>query len=191
MNHSNEQTLRQRAESHGQGHVFRFWEQLTPKARTHLLESLSQVDFDLMDRLIARWVLNDPTPERFSSIAPVPTISMEDPSSDLAAAVFAAGEQALRNGKVGLLMVAGGQGTRLGFDGPKGCYPIGPITGKSLFAYHAEKILNLQRRYDTELPWYIMVSAANEAATRRFFQDNTHFGLDARNILFFSQRMAP
>ncbi len=101
------------------------------------------------------------------------------------------GEEALRAGRVGLLLVAGGQGTRLGFDGPKGAYPVGPLSKRSLFAFHAEKIMNLQRRYGCTLPWYIMVSDANEQATREFFREHNFFGLRNRDVTFFTQRMVP
>lgn len=191
MSTSRENVLRATACNHGQQHVFRFWEQLTPDARGQLLDMLAQVDFALMDALITRWVLNEPVPEQYAHIVPVTTIPPVAVGDREAAQAVAAGEEALRNGKVAVFVVAGGQGTRLGFDGPKGSYPIGPITGKSLFAYHAEKIQHLQRRYNVELPWYIMVSQANEASTRAFFQDNSYFGLDPGNILFFTQRMVP
>jgi UDP-N-acetylglucosamine/UDP-N-acetylgalactosamine diphosphorylase len=106
-------------------------------------------------------------------------------------AAWEAGEAALRAGRVGLFLVAGGQGTRLGFDGPKGAYPIGGVTGKSLFQYHAEKILNIQRRYGCTLPWYIMVSNTNEAATKAFFAEHGHFGLCPDDVHFLKQRMVP
>ena len=95
----------------------------------------------------------------------------------------------MRAGRVGLFLVAGGQGTRLGFEGPKGAYPIGPISQRSLFAFHAEKILNLQRRYAWPIPWYIMVSDTNDEATQAFFRENAFFGLKKDDVKFFRQRM--
>ncbi len=186
-----ETQLRERAAGHGQEHVFRFWDRLNPEERRCLLEDLGKVDFSLLDRLINTWILTEPPEEHFSEIVPIPVIPVVEPDHPDAMDAFEAGAQALRDGRVGIFVVAGGQGTRLGFDGPKGSYPIGPITGKSLFQYHAEKIKKLQELYHTSLPWYIMVSPANHAATRAYFKDNNCWGLDSANILFVAQRMVP
>ena len=182
-----EQQLRDLADQYGQGHIFRNWDQLDSAARGRFLAQIARVNFPLMRRLAETWILNTPEPERFSDIQPIPVIPPEpaDPSA------LAAGEQALARGEVGLFLVAGGQGTRLGFHGPKGCYPIGPVTGKTLFQYHAEKIRNLQRRYGCLLPWYIMVSETNEAATRAYFEQQQWFGLRRDQVYFLRQRMVP
>jgi len=182
---------RERLEANRQGHLVRFWDRLDADGRAGLLGEIEEIDFRLMDRLIGEWVLNDPPPEKFETIKPVPLIPKVEPGRPDAVEALAAGEEALRAGRVGLFLVAGGQGTRLGFDGPKGAYPIGPISKKSFFAFHAEKVQNLQRRYGCVLPWYIMVSNANEAATRGFFRDNAYFGLNASDVIFLKQRMAP
>ena len=171
--------------------MLRFWDTINDGEKQHLLAEIDTIDFALMKRLTEQWVFDEPPPERFEHIVPVPTLPIVDPGDRDALQARDAGEDALRQGRVGLLLVAGGQGTRLGFDGPKGAYPIGPITKKSLFAYHAEKIRNLQRRYDCVLPWYIMVSEANEQATRVFFQANEFFGMNAHDVTFFKQRMVP
>lgn len=181
--------LREKAAQYGQSHLFRFWDGLSSSERAGLLDSLSQVDFALMDTLIKSWVLHEPAPEHFSRIEPVNVIPPVDENSDRTA--LDAGEQALRDGRVATFVVAGGQGTRLGFDSPKGAYPIGPITGKSLFHYHAEKIHNLQRRYETVIPWYVMVSPTNDGQTRDYFRQEQYFGLRPDNILFVRQRVVP
>lgn len=179
---------RRTAEAFGQEHLFRFWDELNGTERNELLGNIADIDFPRMQSLIEQWVLNEPAPERFQHIEPVPVITLDAPDTGEA---WDAGEAALRAGRVGLFLVAGGQGTRLGFDGPKGAYPIGPVTGKSLFAYHAEKILNLRRRYGCILPWYIMVSDANAAATEAFFAQHDFFGLGRAHVRFLRQRMAP
>src|SRR2546421_485072 len=78
----------------------------------------------------------------------------------------------------------GGGGPRLGFDGPKGTFPVGPLSGKSLFQVHAEKVLALGRRYGSPLPLYVMTGAENDAATRAYFEDHGHFGLDRGQVVF-------
>lgn len=188
---ASESQLRTTAEAHGQGHVFRFWDELSDAGRENLLADLAEVDFPLMDRLIETWVRQAPAAEQFDRIEPVPCIPVVDPEREDAREALAAGEAALREGRIGLFLVAGGQGTRLGFDGPKGSYPIGALTGKSLFQYHAEKIRNIQRRYGCILPWYIMVSRANGPATRDYFEKHDHFGLNPDDIYFITQHMVP
>ena len=81
--------------------------------------------------------------------------------------------------------VAGGQGTRLGYDGPKGAFPVTPVRGHSLFQVFAEKIRAAGARYGTTPPWLIMTSPANHAATQDFFAENNFFGLDRARVHFF------
>jgi len=185
------ESLQDSLERFGQSHVLRHWPDLRDPERRALERQLASVDFALMERLIDTWVRNDPPPETFKKITPVPTIPIADGSRADARQAWAAGEEALRAGRVGLLLVAGGQGTRLGYDGPKGAYPIGPITGRSLFAYHADKIHHAQRRYGCTLPWYIMVSETNRDETEAFFKDHAYFGLHDTDVHFFTQRMVP
>jgi UDP-N-acetylglucosamine/UDP-N-acetylgalactosamine diphosphorylase len=191
MSQTDVHAMREKLEQYGQQHVLRFWDTLNATERNALLGQLSTVDFPLMERLIQQWVLNEPDTEHFDSIEPIPVIPPVDPARSDAQEALEAGETALRQGRVGLFLVAGGQGTRLGFDGPKGAYPIGPLTGRSLFAYHASKIQNLQRRYGCVLPWYIMTSDTNDAATKAFFKENGYFGLSPKDVRFLQQRMVP
>jgi UDP-N-acetylglucosamine/UDP-N-acetylgalactosamine diphosphorylase len=103
----------------------------------------------------------------------------------------ARGQELLRAGKVGYVLVAGGQASRLGYDAPKGDYPIGPVTGRTLFAYHAQRLLAAQARHGKPTPWYVMTSPANDAATRAIFETNAFFGLDPADVFFFAQDMLP
>lgn len=186
-----ENELREIASRYGQSHVFQFWDELDNSRRQELLLQLQSIDFELMDRLIRQWIINEPSPEIFNEILPIPVIPLSEMETERGKEAWECGEEALRQGKVGLFLVAGGQGTRLGYEGPKGSYPIGPITKKSLFEYHAEKIRNLQRRYSCCLPWYIMVSESNEEATRSFFESHSYFGLNPKDVYFARQPMVP
>ena len=88
-------------------------------------------------------------------------------------------------------LVAGGQGTRLGFDGPKGAYEIGPVTRRTLFQLHAEKIAALSRRAGKTVPWYIMTSESNHNATVAYFREHAFHGLREDSVRFFRQDMLP
>jgi UDP-N-acetylglucosamine/UDP-N-acetylgalactosamine diphosphorylase len=120
-----------------------------------------------------------PSPYR---LAPIP-LEERNPAS------IPAGEATLRAGQVAVLLVAGGQGSRLGFDKPKGMFPIGPVSGMSLFEIHALKVLALRRRYNAQIPFLIMTSAATHDDTVAFFEEHKHFGLD--DVTFFQQGMMP
>ena len=89
-----------------------------------------------------------------------------------------AGRGVLAAGEVAVVIVAGGQGTRLGFDGPKGCYPIGPVSDRSLFQIHAEKVVALGRRHGAPVPLYVMTSPQNHAETAAFFERHDSFGVE-------------
>ncbi|MBK9383898.1 MAG: UTP--glucose-1-phosphate uridylyltransferase [Planctomycetes bacterium] len=101
------------------------------------------------------------------------------------------GEDLLRLGGVACVTVAGGQASRLGLDGPKGAFGVGPVSGATLFQILSEKILAAHRTYGAPLPWWIMTSEGNDAETRAFFAQHQHFGLDPGDVRFFAQRMIP
>ncbi|NOY79048.1 MAG: UDPGP type 1 family protein [Calditrichaeota bacterium] len=186
-------TLKESFEKAGQGHVFRFWDDLTEKEQKRFLEQLKKIDLDLINHLVETFIRN-PRPRRFDGeLEPPQTIPIPKTKAEIARAREAKkiGEEALRSGKVGLILVAGGQGTRLGYPGPKGMFPITPVKNKSLFQWHAEKIRALEKRYGVELPWYIMTSESNDQPTREFFEANNYFGLKASQIVFFVQDMLP
>jgi len=175
----------------GQEHVFRWWNDLDTAGRAGLLDQVEALDLELLDRL--RDLLDAPRRAmppgcRPPSYVPLPP----DPARHrLIASARAAGEQALRRGEVAVVTVAGGQGTRLGFDRPKGLFPIGPVTGKSLFQLHAEQIRALRRRYGRPVPWAVMVSEATDAPTREYFERQGRFGLPEEDVLLFRQGMLP
>lgn len=174
---------------HGQEHVLRFWESLDEDGRQGLLEQIATLDFSSIERMQAMLTDRDGAAVEFDpATEPAPVLS---PTDDESAAARAVGEDLLRDGKVGVILVAGGQGSRLGFDGPKGAYPVGPITNATLFEIHARKILNLETRFGAEIPFYIMTSDVNDGPTRAFFDEHDYFGLSRDRVTFFVQGMWP
>ena len=120
-------------------------------------------------------------------IAPAPMV----PHDALTDADRQTGEQILAQGQVAVLLVAGGQGTRLGFDKPKGMFPIGPVSNKSLFQIHAEKVFALSQRYGRPVPFLVMTSPATHSDTVAFFEENNHFRLPKSQVHFFEQGTMP
>ncbi|MBZ0136321.1 MAG: UDPGP type 1 family protein [Planctomycetes bacterium] len=186
--------LRAKFETAGQGHVFAWWDELGERARRRLTRQLEAVDLSrLPEMLAAVEALKSP---RARNLSPAPTYALGDETfpyalDDAARALAPQGEKELRDGRVGVLLVAGGQGTRLGFDGPKGCYPILPLTGMTLFEVFARKLLRVGREYGRTPPLYVMVGRHNEAATRNFWEDHDWFGLCPEDVQFFAQGEMP
>ena len=100
-------------------------------------------------------------------------------------------KQALRDGKVGAILVAGGQGSRLGFEHPKGMFEIGPVSNHSLFQILIERVLATARRYDTSVPLLVMTSPATHEETVAYLDANDRFGLPAEDLLVFCQGTMP
>ncbi|MGJ8635625.1 MAG: UTP--glucose-1-phosphate uridylyltransferase [Phycisphaerales bacterium] len=123
-------------------------------------------------------------------ISPAPYFALNDSSWDRAD-YTRRGEELIATSKVACFTVAGGQGSRLGYEGPKGCYPTSCVSGKSLFEMFAQTIYANERKYGATIPWYIMTSPLNHEQTITFFKDNKHFGLDPKNIRFFEQGVMP
>jgi len=186
--------MRKMLESHGQAHLLRFTDELTPPERTALMEQIQAVDFDELDGLIEKHLGQEQTYEPAGRIDPAPVIPVA-PVDEAAAAEYAAarerGDKLIASGKVAAFVVAGGQGTRLGYEGPKGCLEATPVTRKPLFQIFAEQILAASRRAAAAVPWYVMTSPGNDVATRAFFRRHGYFGLDENDVFFLAQGMMP
>lgn len=184
--------MRARFADAGQAHLFEGLELLGDEQRARYFQQLAAVDLDLVAQQSALlW--------RKSEVARA--VAMEPPElfplardNDLARRALEArrgGEALLEQGRVAFLLVAGGQASRLGYDGPKGAFQIGPVSRRSLFEIHARRIAAVRARYRVRVPWYVMTSPANHEATRAFFESHRHFGLDAGDVIFFAQAMIP
>ena len=159
--------------SAGQGHVLRWWDELDPAGRARLMEQLRSVDLDALRALIAdvRAGRINPSPAGRPELPDYVRLPSTPEEKSARENARAAGERLLRAGKVAAVTVAGGQGTRLGFDAPKGTFPIGPVSGRSLFQIHAERILATRRRCGGALPWYIMTSDATDQPTKDYLRE--------------------
>ncbi len=183
--------LKAHFEAHGQTHVFRFWERLEHAQRQRLLAQAAALDLPaLLDALRASQRRDAPAPGRLTP-PPVERIAEHGGSPARIEAARQRGEELLAAGRVAVLVVAGGQATRLGFEGPKGALPIGPVTERCLFEIHAQKLRGLGRRFGRTLPWYVMTSPATDAATRKLFAEAGGFGVASADVFFFEQAMVP
>jgi len=171
-----------------QEHVFQYWDRLLDSEKIELLEDISVINFQLLKQIYSHCSDDDKT-----EFSPAPYIPLPGNESDkkLFDEAGNAGASHIRNGKAAAFLVAGGQGSRLGFDGPKGKFPIGPVSGKTLFHFHAEKIKASEKKYGASIPFLIMTSRDNHTDTEIFFKKQNFFGLDPSNVHLFPQNMIP
>lgn len=180
----------------GQQHALRWWPELTENQRIALLDDLESIPWDLLDGLIQSHVLGSPATAPATRFKPA-IIHPHQPAPDqqaLYSQAMVTGEALLRDAKVAAFTVAGGQGTRLGFDGPKGALPVTPVGNRSLFELFAQMIRSASVRYGSAtgvIPWYVMTSRTNHDETVAFFEKHNRFGLPGDAIQFFQQRMLP
>ncbi len=182
-------------ETAGQAHVLRFYDDLNDAQRHELLAQIEGIDWPEVKRLVESHVRQKPTFKLPENVKPAPWYP-NTPPADLKDRYIEArklGEDLIRRGRVAAFTVAGGQGTRLGWDGPKGSFPATAIRSISLFESMAEYIRKTELKYHAAggIPWYIMTSPINDADTRTFFEKHRYFGLNPHNVMMFPQAMMP
>ncbi len=186
--------LRAHFADQGQEHVFRFWGDLDASQREALEAQARRLAPDLENLVVARKAaLAGELGSVADEIRPVDVVRLPCDGGQAAdhARARAKGLEMLRAGRVAVFVVAGGQGTRLGFDGPKGDYPIGPISKRSLFTIQAQKIQRVRSISGQDIPWYVMTSDATDAQTREIFARENNFGLPSEDVWIFPQQMVP
>lgn len=183
---------RERCANAGQEHLIAAWERLDEAGRARLGAQIAALDFELV-RELAELVASPPEHAAAQTLDPPELFPLERTPEQRARAAQATERAAelFSSGQVGYLLVAGGQASRLGYDAPKGMFPVGPVSRKSLFEFHAARLRAAKQRFGTHAPWYVMTSPANDAATKAFFRDKQFFGLDEGEVFFFSQAMNP
>jgi len=196
------ENTRNRYQAAGQDHLFTFWSKLTDAERNTLTRQLESINVERVNRVYEKATsteTNATDPHRVADpIEPLPVEACESVSANptKAGEWRQIGLQAVANGQVGVLLMAGGQGTRLGSSAPKGCYDIGLPSHKSLFQYQAERIVRLQTVAEAQfgkpkgsvvVPWYVMTSGPTRGETESFFAKNDHFGLNAKDVIIFEQ----
>jgi UDP-N-acetylglucosamine/UDP-N-acetylgalactosamine diphosphorylase len=181
-----------RLNQHGQSHLLRWWGELNEVQQARLASEVGAIDFAQLDRLIAELVRGDvATAPEAERVQPIDVIRLPQTDGERVVRRRAGGmgADALAAGEVGVILVAGGSGTRLGYEGPKGTFPIGPVSSASLFQIHAEKIAALATRHGRTIPLFIMTSPENHEVTVAFFEEHGRFGLD--HVRFFTQGQMP
>lgn len=218
-------TLRKTYEEAGQGHVFAFWDKLSPPQQDTFARQLSLIDVNRVNRIYKNAVAAEEpvTPQegeelpndtlsapnlvgtdRSRSPSPRPAELAPLPESAVACALNhpdeakwrETGLKAVADNQVAVLLMAGGQGTRLGSSSPKGMYDIHLPSGRTLFEYQAARIKRLEAvaaahagkaPEEVSIRWYVMTSGPTRPETEKYFQSKAYFGLRPENVIFFEQ----
>jgi UDP-N-acetylglucosamine/UDP-N-acetylgalactosamine diphosphorylase len=189
---ASESELRKLAAAFSQEHVFDFWSDLTAIERRHLLDQIRLIDFKLVRELYAGSHKSDDWSQLARQAEPPMAFRLDGSGNRWTVAESReVGKRALRAGEVGAVLVAGGQGTRLGFDHPKGMYEIGPVSGASLFQILFEKLIAVGRRHQTSVPLYLMTSQATHGETEAYLLEKRQFGLPELDLHIFCQGSMP
>jgi UDP-N-acetylglucosamine/UDP-N-acetylgalactosamine diphosphorylase len=186
------QQLLARLAPFGQEHVLAFWDELDAPSKEELAAQLESLDLGLIAELHRAGHEAEDWAELARRAAPPLAVRLADRQRAISAqAAQDRGWQALAAGQVGVVLVAGGQGTRLGFDHPKGMFEIGPVSGASLFQILFEKITARSRVAGMRIPLYLMTSPATHRETVEYLRANENFGLPAEDVTIFTQGTMP
>lgn len=195
--------LRQKYAQAGQDHVFSFYDELTDDEKASFLEQLESFQPERINEITHR-ALNPPAEDEGKAggqLEPMPEsgrASILDSKQDDLDAWYNQGLDLIAQNKVAVVLMAGGQGTRLGSSAPKGCYDIGLPSQKSLFQIQAERIRKIEQLAAQKsgaaapvVPWYVMTSGPTRGPTEEFFKEHNYFGLNPENVFIFEQGVLP
>lgn len=188
-------SLFQQVRQAGQGHLLQFWDDLNTDQQQQLAAQLAGLDWDL----ISSYDPSEPNGiaggEGEARRATPPSHLVRVPTTDQQRlewkAARSVGDAALRAGKVAAVLLAGGQGTRLGFKHSKGLFPIGPVTGKSLLEILASQVVAISEKYGCSIPYFVMTSDNTHEEIEAFYKQHNYFGLNPENVFLFHQGYAP
>ncbi len=188
------ESLRQQLAPWNQQHLLAHWDELSEVQRTGLAQQIAAIDFaELRDLFAGEHVQGDTDWRQVAQRAESPpTMQFETPPANLSdCTAIRMGEAALRAGRVAVVLVAGGQATRLGYNKPKGMFPIGPVSGATLFQIFCESVVALGRHYGHSVPLLVMTSPATHDDTVAFFEENQAFGIPQNDWRAFCQGTMP
>ena len=174
----------------GQEHLLKQYERLTDdKKKQEFLNSILTIDFDAINEIYLNSKKN--ITNKDFTIEPIKFIDKERIDEKEYIEYEKLGREIIKNGKLAVVTMAGGQGTRLGHTGPKGTFDLGLGNHKSIFEILCDTLKAENERYGVSVPWYIMTSDENNAETVEFFEKNNYFGYNKGDIFFFTQSKLP
>lgn len=195
--------LREKYAQAGQEQVFTFYDKLSAAEKRSLFDRISSIDPEHINHITQK-ALNppqDPENQGEAKLEPLPTSAtasiLDSPATDIDS-WYSSGLDLVAKGQVAVVLMAGGQGTRLGSSAPKGCFNIGLPSQKSLFQIQGERIYKVQQlaenmssKKNIVIPWYVMTSGPTRGPTEQFFQQHNYFGLCKDDVIIFEQGVLP
>lgn len=178
----NVNNINQWLKKNGQEHVLQFENELNEEERNELYAQISDIDFSVLN--------SKRIDEKRGKFSPLGCLNCKDIEQNREE-YEKIGIDAIKDGKVGAVLLAGGQGSRLGFDKPKGCFNIGVNKTLYIFECLINNLLDVVKKANAWIPLFIMTSEQNDAYTREFFEDHRYFGYSKDNIIFFTQEQYP
>ena len=175
---------------YNQEHLLYFFDNISQEEQNKLIKQILNINFEKILSLYQNSLIQDEISN--IDISPIPHIEKNNLSHNEIDYYSKIGEAIIKNNELAIVTMAGGQGSRLGYKGPKGTYMLNlkPIK-KSLFQIIAENIIETNNKYNVILPWYIMTSDENDKQTQDFFKINDFFGYPKEKIKFFKQSKLP
>ncbi len=170
-------------EKYNQEHLWKSYERLNDDDKNKLLEQIARIDFEKMKNLYAlsqtKNEIKDALiePMVYQDSAKLTEVEKQE--------IISLGEKAIKENKLAVVTMAGGQGTRLGHNGPKGTFDLGLDSHKSLFEIQCDILKNAKEKYGVAIPWYIMTSRENNDDTVAFFEKNNFFGYPREEANYF------
>lgn len=186
--------LLQQIEQSGQGHLLRFWNDLSVDEQRRLAGQIAGLDWELIESCRSKTSTDSSSGNEVRRATPpahMVRIAAQDSGQRDRRESRSLGEAALRSGQVGAVLLAGGQGTRLGFKQSKGLFPIGPVTGMSLLEILASQVKAMSEKYGRSIPYFVMTSDGTHDEIEAFYKQHDYFGLNPDDVFLFAQGFAP
>ncbi len=184
----NKEEAEAKLKKYGQEHLLNHFDKLDETTQAELLKQIENIDFELVNSLYRTADKIDTSDDEISHMEYSDKYKLKDKYKEYEEI----GKKAIKEGKLAAVTMAGGQGTRLGFDGPKGAYDIGLDSHKSLFELLCDNLKEGEEKYGVRVPWFIMTSEENNDQTIKFFEKNKFFGYKKdKDIFFFKQGQLP
>lgn len=183
------QVVKEMLEKYEQEQLLDNYENMTQKQQEDLLNEILTIDFSQIEKLYEQ--TKKQKIEKTDVIEPISYIEKAKMTIEEKKYYEEIGIELIRQGKYAVITMAGGQGTRLGHNGPKGTYDLGLASHKSIFQILCETLKEAKEKYGVFVPWYIMTSRQNHEDTVTFFEKNQYFGYPKEDVLFFKQGELP
>lgn len=181
--------MKEKLKQYDQMQIMSNYDSLDNQKKEELAEQIDRINFEQVNNLYKT------TKEEVSFendiIEPISYIEKDKLSKEELEKYSNLGRNAIQEGKYSIVIMAGGQGTRLGHSGPKGTFDIGLDSHKSIFEILADNIKEESKKYNVMIPWYIMTSNENNDQTKEFFEKKNYFGYDKNYVKFFQQGKLP